>query len=313
MIETVNLTKKYGELIALDNLNLTIDEGTCFGFIGPNGAGKTTTIKILATLLKPTWGEARVDGHVIGYQNHLIRPVIGYVPDFLGAYEDMLVSEYLEFFAACYGIHGERRQRVIGEVLELTDLTSKRAADVNGLSRGMQQRLSVARVLLHDPKVLLMDEPSSGLDPRARIEMRELLKELRRMGKTILISSHILSELAELCTAVGIIEQGRLVYAGKISDMLAKAGTGGTVHVVVDERPEDAAALLQKVKGIVKVSLEREDRITRIDVSIDPRAGLVVSDIPSRLITQGFRVARFSHEPVTLETAFMRLTKGIVS
>lgn len=313
MIETVNLTKKYGELIALDNLNLTIDEGTCFGFIGPNGAGKTTTIKILATLLKPTWGEARVDGHVIGYQNHLIRPVIGYVPDFLGAYEDMLVSEYLEFFAACYGIHGERRQRVIGEVLELTDLTSKRAADVNGLSRGMQQRLSVARVLLHDPKVLLMDEPSSGLDPRARIEMRELLKELRRMGKTILISSHILSELAELCTAVGIIEQGKLVYAGKIADMLSKAGTGGTVHVVVDERTEDAAALLRQVKGILKVSLEREDRVTRIDLSIDPRAGLVVSEIPSRLITQGFRVARFSHEPVTLETAFMRLTKGIVS
>ena len=313
MIETVNLTKKYGELIALDNLNLTIDEGTCFGFIGPNGAGKTTTIKILATLLKPTWGEARVDGHVIGYQNHLIRPVIGYVPDFLGAYEDMLVSEYLEFFAACYGIHGERRQRVIGEVLELTDLTSKRAADVNGLSRGMQQRLSVARVLLHDPKVLLMDEPSSGLDPRARIEMRELLKELRRMGKTILISSHILSELAELCTAVGIIEQGKLVYAGKISEMLAKAGSGGTVHVVVDERTEDAAALLRQVKGILKVSLEREDRVTRIDLSIDPRSGLVVSDIPSRLITQGSRVARFSHEPVTLETAFMRLTKGLVS
>jgi ABC-2 type transport system ATP-binding protein len=225
----------------------------------------------------------------------------------------MLVSEYLEFFAACYGIHGERRQRVIGEVLELTDLTSKRAADVNGLSRGMQQRLSVARVLLHDPKVLLMDEPSSGLDPRARIEMRELLKELRRMGKTILISSHILSELAELCTAVGIIEQGKLVYAGKIADMLSKAGTGGTVHVVVDERTEDAAALLRQVKGILKVSLEREDRVTRIDLSIDPRAGLVVSEIPSRLITQGFRVARFSHEPVTLETAFMRLTKGIVS
>jgi ABC-2 type transport system ATP-binding protein len=225
----------------------------------------------------------------------------------------MLVSEYLEFFAACYGIHGERRQRVIGEVLELTDLTSKRAADVNGLSRGMQQRLSVARVLLHDPKVLLMDEPSSGLDPRARIEMRELLKELRRMGKTILISSHILSELAELCTAVGIIEQGKLVYAGKISEMLAKAGSGGTVHVVVDERTEDAAALLRQVKGILKVSLEREDRVTRIDLSIDPRSGLVVSDIPSRLITQGFRVARFSHEPVTLETAFMRLTKGIVS
>jgi ABC-2 type transport system ATP-binding protein len=313
MIETVNLTKKYGELIALDNLNLTIDEGACFGFIGPNGAGKTTTIKILATLLKPTWGEARVDGHVVGYQNHLIRPVIGYVPDFLGAYEDMLVSEYLEFFAACYGIHGERRRRVIGEVLELTDLAVKRAADVNGLSRGMQQRLSVARVLLHDPKVLLMDEPSSGLDPRARIEMRELLKELRRMGKTILISSHILSELAELCTAVGIIEQGKLVYAGKIAEMLAKAGAGGTVHVVVDERSEDAVALLRQVKGVAKVSMEREERVIRINVSLDPRADLVVSDIPSRLITQGFRVSRFSHEPITLETAFMRLTKGVVS
>ena len=160
MIETINLTKKYGDLIALDNLNLTIEAGECFGFIGPNGAGKTTTIKILATLLKPTWGEARVDGNVVGYQNHLIRPVIGYVPDFMGAYEDMLVQEYLEFFAACYGIHGPKRRQVVNDVLELTELGYKRTADVNGLSRGMKQRLSVARVLLHDPKVLLMDEPA---------------------------------------------------------------------------------------------------------------------------------------------------------
>ncbi|MSQ91135.1 MAG: ABC transporter ATP-binding protein [Phycisphaerales bacterium] len=313
MIETVNLTRKYGELTALDNLNLTIDQGECFGFIGPNGAGKTTTIKILATLLKPTWGEARVDGHVVGYQNHLIRPIIGYVPDFLGAYDDMLVCEYLEFFAACYGIHGKKRLQVVGEVLELTDLVSKRAADVNGLSRGMQQRLSVARVLLHDPKVLLMDEPSSGLDPRARIEMRELLKELRRMGKTILISSHILFELAELCTAVGVVEQGKLVFSGAVSEMIAQAGTGSMVHVVVDERPQEAAALLKQVRGILKVSLEREERVVRIDVTIDPASGLPVSDIPSRLIAQGFRVSRFSQEPMNLETAFMRLTKGIVS
>ncbi|MBM4112865.1 MAG: ABC transporter ATP-binding protein, partial [Phycisphaerae bacterium] len=151
MIETVNLTKKYGELVALDNLNLTIEEGVCFGFIGPNGAGKTTTIKILATLLKPTWGEARIDGKVIGYQNSLIRPIIGFVPDFMGAYEDMVVLEYLEFFAACYGIHGKKRQQVVHDVLELTDLTYKANSEVNGLSRGMQQRLSVARVLLHDP------------------------------------------------------------------------------------------------------------------------------------------------------------------
>ena len=313
MIETVNLTRKYGELTALDNLNLNIEEGTCFGFIGPNGAGKTTTIKILATLLKPTWGEARVDGHVVGYQNHLIRPIIGYVPDFLGAYDDMLVSEYLEFFAACYGIHGEKRMRVVGEVLELTDLVSKRKSDVNGLSRGMQQRLSVARVLLHDPKVLLMDEPSSGLDPRARIEMRELLKELRRMGKTILISSHILFELAELCTAVGVVEQGKLIFSGGISEMMDRAGSGSMVHVVVDERPQEAAALLKQVRGILKVTLEREEKIVRIDVTIDPKSGMPISDIPSRLIAQGFRVARFSHEPMNLETAFMRLTKGIVS
>ncbi|MFZ4642073.1 MAG: ABC transporter ATP-binding protein [Phycisphaerales bacterium] len=313
MIETVNLTRKYGDLTALDNLNLTIEEGTCFGFIGPNGAGKTTTIKILATLLKPTWGEARVDGHVVGYQNHLIRPLIGYVPDFLGAYDDMLVSEYLEFFAACYGIHGEKRMRVVGEVLELTDLVSKRKSDVNGLSRGMQQRLSVARVLLHDPKVLLMDEPSSGLDPRARIEMRELLKELRRMGKTILISSHILFELAELCTAVGVVEQGKLIFSGGISEMMDRAGSGSMVHVVVDERPQEAAALLKQVRGILKVTLEREEKVVRIDVTIDPKSGMPISDIPSRLIAQGFRVARFSHEPMNLETAFMRLTKGIVS
>ena len=158
MIETVNLTKKYGDFVALDNLNLTIEEGTCFGFIGPNGAGKTTTIKILATLLKPTWGEARIDGKVVGYQNHLIRPLIGYVPDFMGAYQDMTVGEYLEFFAACYSVPASKRERTITEVLTLTDLTHKTETEVNGLSRGMQQRLAVARVLIHDPKVLLMDE-----------------------------------------------------------------------------------------------------------------------------------------------------------
>lgn len=313
MIETVNLTRKYGDLVALDNLNLTIEQGSCYGFIGPNGAGKTTTIKILATLLKPTWGEARVDGHVVGYQNHLIRPVIGYVPDFLGAYEDMLVCEYLEFFASCYGIHGAKRTKVVSEVLDLTDLAGKRSADVNGLSRGMQQRLSVARVLLHDPKVLLMDEPSSGLDPRARIEMRELLKELRRMGKTILISSHILFELAELCTSVGIVEQGKLLYSGSVQEMIARAGGGGVVHIVVDERPKEAALLLKQVRGILKVALEREEQTIRIEVTIDPKGGLPVSDIPSRLIAQGFRIARFTQEPVSLEMAFMRLTKGLVS
>ena len=185
------------QLVALNNLQLNIEEGECFGYIGPNGAGKTTTFKILATLLQPTWGEARVCGHVVGYESRKIRPLIGYVPDFFGAYEDMVVQEYLEFFASAYNITGKQRTRVVEDVLELTDLVFKRDALVDSLSRGMQQRLSIARVLLHDPKVLLLDEPASGLDPRARIEIRELLKELRRMGKTIIISSHI-HELAEL-------------------------------------------------------------------------------------------------------------------
>ncbi|MCH2145981.1 MAG: ABC transporter ATP-binding protein [Phycisphaerales bacterium] len=313
MIETINLTKKYGDLVALDNLNLEINAGDCYGFIGPNGAGKTTTIKILATLLKPTWGEARVDGNVVGYQNHLIRPVIGYVPDFMGAYEDMLVQEYLEFFAACYGIHGPKRKQVVNDVLDLTELGYKRTADVNGLSRGMKQRLSVARVLLHDPKVLLMDEPASGLDPRARIEIRELLKELRRMGKTIIISSHILHELAELCNAVGIIEQGKLLFSGDVSEAMSKAELGFMVVVGVDSRIEDAAELLRKVEGIDRVELADSGEEQRLEVMINPESGLPISDIASRLVAQGFRISELRREQVNLETAFMRLTRGVVS
>ncbi len=313
MIETINLTKKYNELIALDNLNLSVEEGSCLGFIGPNGAGKTTTIKILATLLKPTWGEARVDGKVVGYQNHLIRPLIGYVPDFLGAYEDMVVVEYLEFFAACYGIHGKQREKVVRDVLDLTDLGYKSNSEVNGLSRGMQQRLSVARVLLHDPKVLLMDEPASGLDPRARIEVRELLKELRRMGKTIIISSHILHELAELCNAVAIIEKGQLLFNGSVAEIMKKAGTGKVVQIRVDDRMNDAAELLTKVKGVKTVELVHDAEHPRIDLTLDHEIGLPVSEIASRLIASGYRISELQQEQINLETAFMRLTKGIVS
>src|SRR5262250_2371232 len=181
IIQTINLTKKYGKLIALNNLQLTIEESECFGYIGPNGAGKTTTIKILATLLQPTWGEARICDFVVGYESRKIRPLIGYVPDYFGAYEDMVVQEYLEFFAAAYNINGVARTKVVNDVLELTDLAYKKDAPVDGLSRGMKQRLSIARVLVHDPKVLLLDEPAGNLDPRARIELRELLKTLRNM------------------------------------------------------------------------------------------------------------------------------------
>src|SRR3981189_479628 len=241
MIETRDLTKMYGELYALDRLNLTLDQGDVYGFIGPNGAGKTTTMRILATLLNPTWGEATVCGYSIYNGAKEIRRAIGYMPDFFGVYDDMKVIEYLEFFAAAYRIKGPARKKICEEVLELVDLTYKRDALVTSLSRGMTQRLGLARVLLHDPKVLLLDEPASGLDPRARIEIRELLKELKKMGKTILISSHILPELADLCNKVGIIERGELIFAGTVDAALRKAAIGQVLHVAVAERNADAA------------------------------------------------------------------------
>jgi ABC-2 type transport system ATP-binding protein len=307
VIKTVNLTKRYGTLVALSNLNLEISEGDCFGFIGPNGAGKTTTIKVLATLLQPTWGEARICDFVVGYQSRQIRPLIGYVPDYFGAYEDMVVQEYLEFFAASYNIHGSARQRVVSDVLELTDLGYKKDALVDGLSRGMKQRLSIARVLLHDPRVLLLDEPAGNLDPRARIEMRELLKELRRMGKTILISSHILPELQDLCNTVGIIEQGELLYSGPSADIVRKARTGTVLQVKVAHNEQMAAALLSQDPNVEHVATNNGF----LEVSI--KQG--VSDysfVPQRLIQNGFKLTLLKEEEVNLETAFMRLTKGAV-
>jgi ABC-2 type transport system ATP-binding protein len=222
MIETVDLTKKYGDFVALDALDLTLAQGDLFGFIGPNGAGKTTTIRILSTLLSPTWGEAYVCGHSIYTHPREIRRAIGYMPDIFGVYDDMRVIEYLEFFAAAYRIDGPKRRQVAERSLELVDLVAKRDELVTSLSRGMTQRLGLARVLLHDPQVLLLDEPASGLDPRARIEMRNLLKRLQGMGKTILVSSHILPELADICNRVGIIEYGRLLACGNVQDLLAR-------------------------------------------------------------------------------------------
>ena len=307
IVETINLTKRYGKLVALNNLDLQIEEGECFGYIGPNGAGKTTTIKILATLLQPTWVEARVCGHVVGFQSRKIRPLIGYVPDFFGAYEDMVVQEYLEFFASAYNIVGQQRDRVVGDVLELTDLSYKRDTLVDSLSRGMKQRLSLARVLLHDPKVLLLDEPASGLDPRARIEIRELLKELHRMGKTIIISSHILHELAELCTTIGIIEHGELLFHGPISEVLARAKMGTRVHVRVAEQQELAATFLARLSGIKSVTQNDGRIILELEnESSDFNA------IAAALIKNNFKLREIKEEEVNLETAFMRLTKGLV-
>jgi ABC-2 type transport system ATP-binding protein len=307
VIKTVNLTKRYGTLVALSNLNLEINEGDCFGFIGPNGAGKTTTIKILATLLQPTWGEARICDFVVGYESRKIRPLIGYVPDYFGAYEDMVVQEYLEFFAAAYNITGAARNKVVNDVLELTDLAYKKDAAVDGLSRGMKQRLSIARVLVHDPKVLLLDEPAGNLDPRARIEMRELLKELRRLGKTILISSHILPELADLCNTVGIIEQGELIYSGPVADIVRRAKVGMVIHVGVAGNQAGAGALLAQDPNVENVAANNGYLEVSLKNGIND-----YSFVPQRLVQNGFRLTLLKEEEVNLETAFMRLTKGMV-
>jgi ABC-2 type transport system ATP-binding protein len=307
IIQTINLTKRYNKLVALNNLHLEIEEGECFGYIGPNGAGKTTTIRILATLLQPTWGEARVCGKVVGYESRKIRPLIGYVPDFFGAYDDMVVQEYLEFFASAYNIIGDQRTRVVGDVLELTDLAYKRDTMVDSLSRGMKQRLSVARVLLHDPKVLLLDEPASGLDPRARIEMRELLKELRRMGKTIIISSHILHELAELCTTVGIIEQGELLFHGSIDEIFRRTKIGTRVQIRVLEQMALAAQVLEKQPDVKNI--EQVDGHLVVEMTNE---GHDFSNIVKVLLDNRFKINEIKEEEVNLETAFMRLTKGVV-
>ena len=307
MIEVENLTKRYAGRTAVADISFEVKRGEITGLLGPNGAGKTTTIKILATLLQPTWGEARICDFVVGYQSRQIRPLIGFVPDYFGAYEDMVVQEYLEFFAAAYNINGPARTKIVNDVLELTDLGYKRDALVDGLSRGMKQRLSIARVLVHDPKLLLLDEPAGNLDPRARIEMRELLKELRRMGKTILISSHILPELADLCNTVGIIERGELLYSGPVSDILKRAKTGLILHVGVADNQAGAAALLSQDPSIENVAANNG----YMEVSL--RDGVKDwSFVPARLIQAGFRLTLLREEEVNLETAFMRLTKGMV-
>lgn len=311
MIETRYLTKVYRDLVALDKLSLTIDQGDIYGFIGPNGAGKTTTIRILATLLRPTSGQAFVCGYSVNGQAKHIRRKIGYVPDEFGVYEDMTVNEYLEFFASLYEIIGKDRKRVIRDVLELTDLSYKQTAEVDSLSRGMRQRLALARVLIHDPDVLLLDEPASGLDPRARIEIRELLKELRNMGKTILISSHILSELSELCNKVGIIERGKLLFSGSVDEILSKVRSNDVALVQVREAPEQAAAALLEHDLVTRAEV-LADREGWIEVELDKGAD-DISFVARLLIERSFSVLSIREQEIDLEEAFMQVTKGQVA
>ena len=308
MIHTRDLTKKYGELFALNQLNLTLHRGDVYGFIGPNGAGKTTTMRILATLLNPSWGEASVCGYSIYTGAKEIRRAIGYMPDFFGVYDDMKVIEYLEFFAAAYRIKGAKRKKICDEVLELVDLTYKRDAMVTSLSRGMTQRLGLARVLLHDPQVLLLDEPASGLDPRARIEIRGVLKELQKMGKTILVSSHILPELADICNKIGIIEQGVLIVNGAVTDVMKQVRTTVVLNINVAERREEAARFLESQPEVEEIQEKPDYLLVKLRPEVER-----YSDLARRLIENGFELSLFREDEINLETAFMRLTKGITS
>jgi ABC-2 type transport system ATP-binding protein len=308
MIETKDLTKTYGQKNAISHLDIKLDRGDVFGFIGPNGAGKTTTMRILATLLNPTFGEAYVCGYSIYTKPKEIRRVIGYMPDFFGVYDDMKVIEYLEFFAAAYRIKGPARRKICDEVLELVDLGYKREALVTSLSRGMTQRLGLARVLLHDPQVLLLDEPASGLDPRARIEIRGLLKELRNMGKTIMVSSHILPELADICNKIGIIELGELIVNSDVAEVMRKVRRQPVLKVSVANDTDGAAKLLSQHKGVEKI--DTAGGVLTVTLAPDVQD---YSDLPSLLIGAGHKLTLFKEEEVNLETAFMELTKGITS
>jgi ABC-2 type transport system ATP-binding protein len=306
VIKTTNLTKKYGDMYAIRNIDLDLEQGDLFGFIGPNGAGKTTTMRIISTLLTPTYGEAYVCGHSIYADPKEIRRLVGYMPDFFGVYDDMTVIEYLEFFAAAYRIHGPARRKRCDEMLEIVDLDFKRDAYANTLSRGQTQRLGLARVLLHDPQVLLLDEPLSGLDPRARIEMRNLLRKLGEMGKTIIVSSHILPELADICNKVGIINRGEMGFNSSIADLIktVRPQTVLEIQIATREQQLQAAKLLEQLPLVEKVDEEKDVlQVTLIEGMHD------YSELSLELAKAGFRIKRFGEKETNLESAFMALTK----
>jgi len=306
VIETRDLTKKYGDMFAIRSIELKLEQGDLFGFIGPNGAGKTTTMRIIATLLNPTWGEAYVCGNSIYTKPKEIRRLVGYMPDFFGVYDDMRVIEYLEFFAAAYRIQGERRRKVCDEMLQVVDLDFKRDAYANTLSRGQTQRLGLARTLLHDPQVLLLDEPLSGLDPRARIEMRNLLRRLGEMGKTIIVSSHILPELADICNKIGIIDRGVMTVNAAVADVMRQVRQYTVLHIAVKENLDAAARFLEAQEIVESVEIRKGQIVTTLKPTVDD-----YSDLPTRLVEQGHRLTLFREEEINLESAFMALTKGM--
>ncbi len=306
MIETRNLTKRYGDLIAVNNINLRLEDGDVFGFIGPNGSGKTTTMRMVATLLNPDHGEAYVCGKSIYTNQEEIRRLVGFMPDFFGVYDDMTVIEYLEFFAAAYRIDGADRRKVAEEKLEIVDMTFKRDAMVSQLSRGQTQRIGLARTLLHDPQVLLLDEPASGLDPRARIEIRNMLKRLGEMKKTVIVSSHILPELADVCTHVGIIEKGNLLFDGNVAEVMKKARERVRLHIQVDGDMQRAAKMIGENDASENTKVENDMIVVTLKPEVED-----YSFLSKLIIENGFGLKLFREEEVNLETAFMELTKGV--
>jgi len=312
IIETRGLTKRYGPLTALKELDFSVEAGAVFGFVGPNGAGKTTTMRILATLLQPTGGEAWVAGHSVLREQRAVRRTIGYMPDFFGVYGDMRVWEYLDFFAACYEIPAATRESLVDDLLELMELEHRREDYVDALSRGMKQRLCLARALAHDPQVLILDEPASGLDPRARVEIRELLRELQAMGKTILVSSHILSEIEEICTHIGIIEAGELVATGTLQEIRQHLQDQRIVHIELLERHEQGREWLSRQPNVqsAEISARNGRSVVVVTIAGDDE---VLSGLLAALIRAGFRVLAFREHSGDLENLFLRLTKGIVS
>lgn len=312
IVETRNLSKRYRRRapLALDDLNLQVPRGALFGFVGPNGAGKTTTLRLLAGLLEPSAGEIWIAGHSVRQEPRAIHHYVGYMPDFFGVYHEMTAWEYLDFFARCHNLPANRRQTVVTELLELVSLAEKRDEDVGHLSRGMQQRLCLARALVHDPQVLLLDEPASGLDPRARVEMRELLRELSAMGKTVILSSHILSELAEVCNEVGIIERGCMVASGPLSSLRQRARSGRMLRLHVLSDVEEATALLAGFPGVTDV--------IRLNSGHDPVEGWLeaylsgniqsASGLLAHMVQNGVAIAEFRQVSDELEELFLQLT-----
>jgi ABC-2 type transport system ATP-binding protein len=305
-VQTSGLTRTYGTMTALNSLDLTVQRGDLFGLIGSNGAGKTTMLRILATFLAPSAGQAYVLGHDVVRDADAVRHVIGYMPDFFGVYKDMEVTEYLDFFGACYKIPTAQREKTVADVLELVGLSEKKGALIGALSRGMQQRLGLARVLIHDPQLLLLDEPASGLDPRARIEMMAILQELQRMGKTIIISSHILSELQTLCNRVAIIEKGRLIYTGPVQGVTQQLSETRVMWAKVPPEQHARAIELLKTRPEVRAVEELEERlkVTLQAHETDP------SIISETLVQGGVKLRGLREDEIGLEEVFMRVTKG---